>query len=119
VRNDQNLRDLNQWYRNWAHNRHIAQLVLTETAPLRVLGIIVKPDSSDPGLVEVEPVPIDADHVTICKPLDRSKDTYVYVRAFIERQVAPLTGLTERRLGRPTVLQYFTPTVLNRDLCLM
>lgn len=30
---------------------------------------------------------MDADHSTVCKPSDKTKDTYVYVRSFIERRV--------------------------------
>jgi hypothetical protein len=39
VRNDPNLRDLNQWYRDWAKRLEIDHLILTETKTLPVLGI--------------------------------------------------------------------------------
>jgi tetratricopeptide (TPR) repeat protein len=87
VRNDPNLRDLNLWYRDWAAAREIGQLVLTETEPLRILGMIVLPDSSDPGLPRFRPIPISADHLSICKPADRECDAYVHVREFIVRKV--------------------------------
>jgi pimeloyl-ACP methyl ester carboxylesterase len=35
VRNDPYLRDLNNWYREWANDRGIVHLVLTETKPAR------------------------------------------------------------------------------------
>ena len=38
VRNDPNLRDLNNWYRQWASERGISHLVLRETKPIRILG---------------------------------------------------------------------------------
>jgi pimeloyl-ACP methyl ester carboxylesterase len=50
VRNDPNLRGLNAWYREWVSAAGIAHLILAETKPTRVLGIIVRPDSSDPGV---------------------------------------------------------------------
>jgi hypothetical protein len=75
VRNDPNLRALNLWYRDWANDRHISHLVLTETKSLRVLGMVVEPDSSDPGLAGARPVPIDGNHWTLCKPTSRTSDT--------------------------------------------
>jgi pimeloyl-ACP methyl ester carboxylesterase len=62
VRNDPNLRDLNLWYRSWANHQNIANLVLAETKSMRILGMIVKPDSSDPGLAGPRPRPMDYDH---------------------------------------------------------
>jgi pimeloyl-ACP methyl ester carboxylesterase/tetratricopeptide (TPR) repeat protein len=86
VRNDPNLRDLNLWYRDWANARHISHLILTETKALRILGMIVKSDSSDPGLAGSRPIPIDGNHWTLCKPTDKTSDIYVQVAAFIERR---------------------------------
>ena len=61
--------------------------MLTETEPLRILGMIVLPDSSDPGLPRFRPIPISADHLSICKPADRECDAYLHVREFIVRKV--------------------------------
>ena len=87
VRNDPNLRDLNNWYRDWANDRRIAHLILTETKPALILGMIVPPDSADPGLANVRPVSIGADHVGICKPADHTHDIYVLVRDLIMQPV--------------------------------
>jgi hypothetical protein len=84
VRNDPNLRDLNLWYRDWSNHQNITTLVLTETKSLRILGMIVKPDSSDPGLAGPRPRPMDYDHEGICKPQSRTSDIYIAVRSFIE-----------------------------------
>jgi len=84
VRNDPNLRDLNYWYREWAsQNSGISHLVLTETQPTKKFFIVVKPDSSDPGL-PVRPIPIDADHCSICAPIDRSSETYLYILRLVD-----------------------------------
>jgi pimeloyl-ACP methyl ester carboxylesterase len=53
IRNDQHLRDLNLWYRRWARERKIDHLILTETKTTAMFGMIVKPDSSDPGLEQI------------------------------------------------------------------
>jgi len=84
VRNDPNLRDLNLWYRDWSNHRSVTNLVLTETQSLSILGMIVKPDSSDPGLAGPRPRPMDYDHEWICKPRSRTSDIYIAVRSFIE-----------------------------------
>jgi pimeloyl-ACP methyl ester carboxylesterase len=57
LRNDSHLRDLNLWYRRWSKQRGIDHLILTETKTTSVFGMIVKPDSSDPGLSS-DPIPI-------------------------------------------------------------
>ncbi|MBF4432797.1 hypothetical protein EA848_25115, partial [Vibrio anguillarum] len=56
-RNDPTLRELNTWYREWCHDKEIRHLVLVESKSLPILGRIVKPDSSDPGL-QVRPTSI-------------------------------------------------------------
>ncbi len=87
MRNDQNLRVLNNWYRHWANERGLAHLILTETKRTSILGMIVQPDSADPGLANVQTVPIGTDHFGICKPADRTTDIYVFVRDFVMRPV--------------------------------
>jgi len=87
VRNDPSLRDLNNWYRDWANGRRMAHLILTETKPTRILGRIVPPDSADPGLVNVRSLAIGTDHSGICKPADEETDIYIFVRDFIRQSV--------------------------------
>jgi tetratricopeptide (TPR) repeat protein/pimeloyl-ACP methyl ester carboxylesterase len=98
VRNDPNLRDLNRWYRTWSNARKISHLTLYETEPIRILGMIVKPDSGDPGLLGPNPVAITGDHWSICKPADRDCDTYVFVRKFIASGRQKILGNEPRAL---------------------
>src|SRR5262249_10180424 len=65
VKNTAGLRDLNVWYRNWSGVLH--HKVFYEKRGTTA-GIIVPDDSADPGLLHVDPIAIDADHVDICKP---------------------------------------------------
>ncbi|MEJ1418924.1 MAG: HNH endonuclease [Candidatus Sedimenticola sp. (ex Thyasira tokunagai)] len=87
VRNDPNLRELNFWYREWSAAHDVAHLILTESQPTHIVGLVVKPDSSDPGLAS-RPISIDADHITICKPKDHSSEIYLLIRDFITRQIS-------------------------------
>ncbi len=100
VRNDANLRDLNNWYREWANARGIAHLILTEAKPTTVLGLVVPPDSADPGLANVRSVAIDADHKSICKPIDRTNEIYVLLRDFIARSVQRAKPLPDVVVGK-------------------
>jgi pimeloyl-ACP methyl ester carboxylesterase len=85
VRNDPNLRDLNNWYRDWANWRGIAHLILVEGRPTAILGMIVPPESADPGLANVRPAAMDATHVGICKPIDDTNEIYILLRDFVMR----------------------------------
>ena len=82
-RNDPNLRALNTWYRDWTLHNHIRHLVLIETENLYKILKVVKPDSADPGLFETRPIPIQANHETICKPIDKNDDIYFQISGFI------------------------------------
>ena len=91
VRNDPNLRDLNVWYREWSTPQSVAHLILFESQPLRIIGLLVKPDSSDPGL-SARPIPVDSDHITVCKPKDRSSEVYAHIRSFITHRLDTAQG---------------------------
>src|SRR5258707_7917075 len=91
VRNNANLRDLNVWYRNWSGS--IRHKVFYEKQGTTA-GVIVGDDSSDPGLLHVDPVGIDADHLDICKPADVSDVVYIRTRDFIADEIVPDVGLS-------------------------
>jgi pimeloyl-ACP methyl ester carboxylesterase/DNA-binding Lrp family transcriptional regulator len=91
LRNDPHLHDLNIWYRGWANEKKVQHLILYETKNTSFFGKLVKPDSSDPGLLS-DPVPVDADHIGIAKPSNRDNEIYQKVLAFIEREATrPVT----------------------------
>jgi hypothetical protein len=91
------LRDLTLWYRRWAKQRGIDHLILTETKTTSLFGMIVKPDSSDPGL-STDPVPIDTDHIAIAKPANRQSEIYQLVLNFIERHTERPVSHEERKI---------------------
>lgn len=84
VANSPTLRKLNVSYRGFADDRRasLRHLVFYETRGT-MAGAIVDPSSSDPGLPGNPPVPIDADHVSICKPLSRTDLVVVKAREFV------------------------------------
>jgi hypothetical protein len=87
VKNNPNLRDLNVWYRNnWSDRIH--HKVFFEKR-CTTAGVIVADDSADPGLLHVDPVAVDADHIDICKPADRGDLVYARTRDFIVDEIVP------------------------------
>src|SRR5262245_55781155 len=89
VRNNANLRDLNIWYRNWSGAIHHKVFLEKQGT---TAGVIVTDDSSDPGLLHVDPVGIDADHLGICKPADANALLYIRTRDFIVDEIIPDVG---------------------------
>jgi hypothetical protein len=71
------LRNLNHWYRDQVGTLGIKTFVYCEK--LTTKGImVVNETTSDPGIAGVRPIPLDEDHITICKP--RTKQSQVYRR---------------------------------------
>ena len=82
------LRDLNVWYREWAPREDIATLVFVESG--RTHGAaVVDPTSGDPGIPGVRPIPLDADHLAIAKPVSRDDTLYKTIRRFLEERLPP------------------------------
>lgn len=81
-RNSAHLRHLNDRYRDWAYESGIRSLVFFETYPTRRVQVVDQA-SANPGLPGVRPIPVDADHISICKPTDRDSLVYGQVRRFI------------------------------------
>ena len=90
------LRELNHWYRNRVADFDLKTVVYCEKRP--VAGILVVDETTaDPGIVGVIPVPVDEDHVSICKPA--SKDTQIYRR--VKRLVEDIVAATRPPTAKP------------------
>jgi hypothetical protein len=83
------LRDLNRWFRNNVVALGLKVKVFFETRPFRGV-LVVNASSADPGLENVTPVPVDADHVSICKPSGPTDVVYSTTFRFID-EVLPAT----------------------------
>jgi hypothetical protein len=91
------LRDLNAWYRASAARLGIDSIVFAETQKVKNVVLVVDQVSSDPGLPGVVPIPIDCDHVEICK-VDIDSLAYKTVRNRIQeftRNVANRVSIKE------------------------
>lgn len=87
-RNDPHLRGLNQWFRRYVDDHHIATLTLTESYRTGWFGQIVSPDSADFGLSSF-PIPVDANHFTVVSPADRNSEIYRHIRDFLTQPEPP------------------------------
>jgi len=88
------LRELNTWYRGQVASLGIKTVVYCEKRP--VAGIlVVNETTADPGITGVVPIPVDEDHVSICKPA--SKDSLIYrgVKRLVE-DIVMQSRLTEQ-----------------------
>lgn len=90
---DPRLEELNQLFVNMLRDLSIQIRVYSETQPLRLPGVlrflpfgttIVSPSSSQPHVPGEVGIPIEADHVSICKPKDRDVGLYPLIKAFID-----------------------------------
>ncbi|MGH8142920.1 MAG: ABC-three component system protein [Steroidobacteraceae bacterium] len=71
------LHELNEFYRVAAQKRPIKTVVYYEKFKAKGAVLVVDASSADPGVADTVPIPVDADHETICKP--SSKDAVVYM----------------------------------------
>ena len=96
------LRDLNNWYRQYSRDSRIEHLLLTEGQPVRILGIsmpkamgrLVSVDSADAGLREI-PIIVDENHKGISKPTSRDAEVYAHVRSFVSRPFGSALQVTK------------------------
>ena len=73
------LEDLNEHYRAFAISReHLITIAYYETHPTKGV-VVVSRESADPGVGGTFPIPIDRDHVNICKPVNREDRVYMGV----------------------------------------
>ena len=84
VANDPGLRSLNVSYRDFADDQRqqIKHRIFYEMRKTPA-GMIVDGGSGDAGLPDCRPVPIDADHISICKPAKNNALLYARIRDFI------------------------------------
>jgi tetratricopeptide (TPR) repeat protein len=86
VANDPALRSINVAYRGFAdESRDVLQHRVFYETQGTPAGVIVDEASADPGLPGDPPVPVDADHISIVKPLHRFSVLYARTRDFIAK----------------------------------
>ena len=83
------LRDLNEWYRNHVRGLHVETRALYETEPTVLGRKVVDEGPSDPTIFGLTADPVDADHITIAKPVSRDAVVHLSVVEFVEKYLTP------------------------------
>jgi pimeloyl-ACP methyl ester carboxylesterase len=88
------LRELNTWYRSHVGELHIKHQVYAETKAMAG-GLVVDQASADPGVPDLIPIPVEADHISLAKPASRESLLYQRVRTFVVHAIEtdPKSGL--------------------------
>jgi pimeloyl-ACP methyl ester carboxylesterase len=81
------LRDLNEWFRENFVQLGLRAHVVRETKLTSGL-MVVDATSADPGIASVRVIPVDKDHINICKPVSRSDQVFLEARQFIADCIA-------------------------------
>jgi hypothetical protein len=86
------LRDLNNWFRNVSGVQCQVYIETRKSGPVRV----VNEESADPGINGVIPIPLDADHVNMCKLHSRDELLFIRSRQFLEELLLTTRGAGTR-----------------------
>ena len=112
--NDSRLIELNQWYRNHAFTRFKTEVYCEKKVTgWKGLGVIVvDAQSADPGIPGVVPIPLDEDHLSICKPGSPDSLLYKRIRRFV-RECLIIARSGVDRSQAPSVTSTNTDPILQ------
>ncbi len=104
--NSAHLRHLSTNYQNWVYESAtgIRHLVFFETRPTKGVQV-VDAGSADPALPKVQPIPVDADHIRICKPSSREDMVYGRILKLVA-DVAASVGCSDPEISDTNTSQY-------------
>jgi hypothetical protein len=80
LKDTSDLDELNASFRTFCKTRDVHVTAYHEMHKAHKLATIVDAQSADPGVNASIPIPIDADHLNICKPSNRNSVIYISVR---------------------------------------
>jgi hypothetical protein len=104
------LEELNQLFVKLQKDLNIGVRVYSETQPMRLPGplrwlpigtTVVSPGSSQPHIPGEAGTPVAADHLSICKPKDRTSGIYPSMKAFILEIATALTRMSPTAESEP------------------
>lgn len=80
------LEDLNKAYRKFcaANEDHVTKVYYEKHTTYKAV-LVVSRESADPGIPGANPVAVDRDHISICKPKDRDDVVYRGIKRHIEK----------------------------------
>lgn len=94
------LDELNASYKTTAAKRPIETVVFYEKFATKG-AIIVTKESANPGVTGVNPIPVDADHISICKPANRNSPVYLSLVRKLRKFEETCPSIVDRRPEEP------------------
>ena len=85
LKDTSDLDELNASFRTFCQSRDVHVTAYHEMHKARKLAEIVDAKSADPGVNATMPIPIDADHLNICKPSGRNSVIYLSIRRKLKK----------------------------------
>ena len=79
------LEDLNKHYCELSGERDDLKTAVYYEKHATKGFVVVSRASADPGINNVEPVPVDKNHINICKPPDKNDTVYLGIKRYIQR----------------------------------
>lgn len=107
-----NLKELQEWYVHRALERSISTQAFSENHNTNGM-LIVDQDSAHPGTIDGSPIPVDANHIEICKFESVDNSTFRMVSQFIAERFEEL-GIDPSIEDHQGDLEYYT-TVVEGD----
>jgi pimeloyl-ACP methyl ester carboxylesterase len=84
--NEEQLKDLHNWFINWVATSQPSVCAYRETIKTKGFWIVPE-DTANPHIAGCDVVPIDADHIQLCKPTSHESPLYISVRALVTQTV--------------------------------
>jgi hypothetical protein len=72
-------------YRDIAEKNSITTIAYYEKFKTKDVALLVSADSADPGCLKTRPIPVDADHIGICKPASKEAPVYVSLLRHVKK----------------------------------
>jgi len=116
VRANAVLTELHGWYQGKAPTSGVSTCALYETMPTKGVTI-VDSGSANPGVPNCDPVPIDANHVDICKFHDKEQLGFLSINNFLE-EVFDAASIDTSDHSSLDDLEYYISTVKGDRLTL-
>ncbi|WP_208701278.1 MULTISPECIES: ABC-three component system protein [unclassified Mesorhizobium] len=85
INDNSELKELNESFRAHCQRTSLTIAIYHEKHLTNNAFLVVDEKSADPGVNGAMPIPIDADHINICKPTDRSSLIYTSIRHRIRK----------------------------------
>lgn len=87
------LKDINAFYKDHADSSSsLRTVVYFEKYKTCKVALVVDANSADPGVSGATPIPVDKDHIGICKPADKDDLVYMGIRRHLGKVVTAVTN---------------------------